>query len=254
MDTRRPFRWSKTRNEGRRPEFRGRNPKARKEGRRPDFRGRNRTQKANFPLCGSCFLFRSPFFPTVVVLSRVGCSSCRPRRVCSGPVRCFSASVVVRAVVVRARARMHFGGHATSFSMVKDEERGPKARVPRPKSYSKARKEGRRPDFRGRDRSRPISTLRISSSTMPHVEQSGALSVHTWLSARHDTAAGWCHDAATGMLSRPYTSGPSVFDFLICRGGGAAPSRRHSSPLPQASRFKWESAFVLVASHSHIPD
>ena len=32
-----------------------------------------------FPLCGSCFLFRPPFFPAVVVLSLVGRSSCRPR-------------------------------------------------------------------------------------------------------------------------------------------------------------------------------
>ena len=32
-----------------------------------------------FPMCGSCFFFRPPFFPAVVVLSLVGRSSCRPR-------------------------------------------------------------------------------------------------------------------------------------------------------------------------------
>ena len=104
-----------------------------------------------FPLCGSCFLFCPSFFPAVVVLSLVCRSSCQPL-----PRPCVlwtavQSSLMAVAASVAVRARMHFGGHAAPFSVVESEERGPKARVPRPKSYSKARKEGRRPDFRGRN-------------------------------------------------------------------------------------------------------
>ena len=66
--------------------------------------------------------------------------------VCAVDCRSEFERMLMAVASVVVRAWMHLGGHATSFSMVKDEERGPKS------EGRKARNEGRRPEFRGRNR------------------------------------------------------------------------------------------------------